>query len=130
MSPSSGPPANGSKPTSPTTARTVFTSAGRRFPSGTSQLVEPWRFFRSNLPAKAAAMRRNNVGLSLLTILLVTRAFAQAPQPGKAPTDYGPYEWVDSDRTEPPRTKFKAFASQTIKQDVSYFVYLPPDYEQ
>jgi endo-1,4-beta-xylanase len=44
--------------------------------------------------------------------------------------NYGSMEWVDPDRSEPAGTKFKTFHSNTINADVSYLVYLPPDYEQ
>jgi enterochelin esterase-like enzyme/dienelactone hydrolase len=43
---------------------------------------------------------------------------------------YGVMNWVDPDRTEPPGTHYKTFASKTIKADVSYLVYLPPDYDK
>jgi len=39
-------------------------------------------------------------------------------------------EWVDPDRTAPAGTLYKTFHSRTIDGDVSYLVYLPPDYEQ
>src|SRR5207248_11763153 len=44
--------------------------------------------------------------------------------------DYGPMEWVDPDRTESDGMKYAKFFSKTINQDVSYLVYLPPDYAQ
>ena len=43
---------------------------------------------------------------------------------------YGPMDWVDPDRTEPEGTHYETFHSQTINTEVSYLVYLPPDYEQ
>jgi dienelactone hydrolase/enterochelin esterase-like enzyme len=43
---------------------------------------------------------------------------------------YGSLDWVDPDKTEPEGMKYKTFHSQTIHTDVSYMVYLPPDYEQ
>jgi endo-1,4-beta-xylanase len=43
---------------------------------------------------------------------------------------YGSMDWVDPDRGEPAGTKYKTFHSATIKGDVSYLVYLPPDYDQ
>jgi endo-1,4-beta-xylanase len=51
---------------------------------------------------------------------------------GQQPTryEYGPMTWVDPDRTEPEGTKYKTFPSKAIKADVSYLVYLPPDYDQ
>ena len=44
--------------------------------------------------------------------------------------DYGAMEWVDPDRSEPDGMKYQTFLSRTISQDVSYLVYLPPDYDK
>lgn len=55
------------------------------------------------------------------------QASGQTPPPR---LDYGSYDWVDPDRTEPEGTKYKTFRSKTINGEVSYLVYLPPDYEQ
>lgn len=38
--------------------------------------------------------------------------------------------WVEPDKTEPPGTKYKTFTSKTIKGEVSYLIYLPPDYDK
>ncbi|MCX7014111.1 MAG: alpha/beta hydrolase-fold protein [Candidatus Sumerlaeota bacterium] len=38
--------------------------------------------------------------------------------------------WVEPDKTEPPGTAYKTFHSKTIDGDVSYLIYLPPDYEK
>lgn len=38
--------------------------------------------------------------------------------------------WLDPDTTAPAPTLYKTFRSQTIRQDVSYLIYLPPDYQQ
>jgi endo-1,4-beta-xylanase len=55
-----------------------------------------------------------------------------SPKSPKKPAldQYGPLNWVDPDRTEPPGTRYQTFASKTIKGDVSYLVYLPPDYDK
>jgi endo-1,4-beta-xylanase len=37
--------------------------------------------------------------------------------------------WLDPDRTEPPGTHYRTFASRLAGGEVSYLVYLPPDYE-
>jgi endo-1,4-beta-xylanase len=63
-------------------------------------------------------------------LLITARAFAQAPQPAGVPPNYGPYDWVDPDHTEPPGTHFKTFHSPTVQGDVCYLVYLPPNYDQ
>jgi endo-1,4-beta-xylanase len=39
-------------------------------------------------------------------------------------------EWVDPDRTEPEGSRYKTFRSKTINGEVSYLVYLPPDYDR
>ncbi|MFB3828211.1 MAG: alpha/beta hydrolase-fold protein [Bryobacteraceae bacterium] len=44
--------------------------------------------------------------------------------------EYGSMDWVDPDRTTPEGAVYKTFRSPTIQADVSYLVYLPPDYEQ
>lgn len=37
--------------------------------------------------------------------------------------------WLDPDRSEPAGTRYRTFASKLAKSEVSYLVYLPPDYE-
>ena len=40
-------------------------------------------------------------------------------------------EWLDPNRSEPKGTKYKTFSSKVLGgRDVSYLIYLPPDYEQ
>src|SRR5437660_324609 len=46
------------------------------------------------------------------------------------PQNYGSYDWVDPDKTPAPDTAYKTFHSATINGDVSYLIYLPPDYER
>ncbi len=36
--------------------------------------------------------------------------------------------WLDPDKSEPAGTKYRTFSSKTIQGDVSYLIYLPPDY--
>jgi dipeptidyl aminopeptidase/acylaminoacyl peptidase len=43
---------------------------------------------------------------------------------------YGALNWVDPDRMAPPGTTYKTFRSKTIDADVSYLVYLPPEYDK
>jgi dipeptidyl aminopeptidase/acylaminoacyl peptidase len=43
---------------------------------------------------------------------------------------YGSLDWVDTDKSEPEGMHYKTFHSKIINADVSYMVYLPPDYEQ
>jgi enterochelin esterase-like enzyme len=57
---------------------------------------------------------------------------AQTP-PAKRKYSYGTEDalkWVDPDHSDLGDLKFKTFHSETIKADVSYMIYLPPDYEQ
>ncbi len=66
-----------------------------------------------------------------LSIALVTSvAHAQPSAPKGVPPNYGAYEWVDPDHTAPDGMLYKTFHSGTINGDVSYLVYLPPDYER
>jgi endo-1,4-beta-xylanase len=63
-------------------------------------------------------------------VLLAAAAAAQAPAPKKPTLDqYGPLNWVDPNRTEPEGTHYKTFRSRAINADVSYLIYLPPDYD-
>jgi enterochelin esterase-like enzyme len=39
-------------------------------------------------------------------------------------------EWVDPNRTAPNGTTYKTFASKVLGEEVSYLVYLPPEYNQ
>jgi endo-1,4-beta-xylanase len=39
-------------------------------------------------------------------------------------------EWIDSDHNAPNGTLYKTFASKTLGHDVSYLIYLPPDYDK
>jgi dipeptidyl aminopeptidase/acylaminoacyl peptidase len=56
---------------------------------------------------------------------------SRASNPKKPTLDqYGSLNWVDPDRTEPPDTHYKIFHSKTIDADVSYLIYLPPDYDK
>jgi endo-1,4-beta-xylanase len=57
-------------------------------------------------------------------------AAGAASQGRKTQYQYGSMDWVDPDRTEPESTSYKTFRSETINGEVSYLVYLPPDYEQ
>jgi endo-1,4-beta-xylanase len=75
-------------------------------------------------------MNRSRFG-GLILLLLVASAAAQEPKKAQpAKYDYGTMDWADPDRTEPPGTKYKTFPSKTINAEVSYLVYLPPDYEE
>lgn len=58
--------------------------------------------------------------------LWASAALAQAAEPGK---DAGRRtSWVWPNPKEPAGCKFKTFHSETIKQDVSYLIWLPPGY--
>jgi enterochelin esterase-like enzyme len=49
----------------------------------------------------------------------------EAKKPGKKPQT----EWLDPDRSEPAGTHYRTFKSQLAGSEVSYLLYLPPDYE-
>ena len=56
--------------------------------------------------------------LSIPLALIAAAAFAQQPA-----------KWLDPDRAEPAGTHYRTFHSQLVASDVSYLIYLPPDYE-
>ena len=67
----------------------------------------------------------------LLALFLPVILAGQPPdQKQRTQYQYGSMDWVDPDRTEPEGTKYKTFRSATINTEVSYLVYLPPDYEE
>jgi endo-1,4-beta-xylanase len=67
---------------------------------------------------------------SRLVVALLAAAAGAVPEAAVAQkyTD-GSMDWVDPDRTTAPGTQYRTFTSATIKGDVSYVIYLPPDYE-
>jgi endo-1,4-beta-xylanase len=68
--------------------------------------------------------------MSLLAAIVTMAAAGQAPAAKKPSLDqYGPLNWVDPNHSEPEATHYKTFHSNTINADVSYLIYLPPDYE-
>jgi enterochelin esterase-like enzyme len=69
---------------------------------------------------------------TILVLCGLDRAAAQTP-PANRKYSYGDpdaLKWVDPDHSDLGNLKFKTFPSDTIKADVSYMIYLPPDYEQ
>ena len=73
--------------------------------------------------------------LVILTLALWANGLldAQDKQPAKGPAAKKPLrkaEWLDSSRAEPNGTKYRTFPSKLAGSDVSYLVYLPPDYEK
>jgi endo-1,4-beta-xylanase len=76
-----------------------------------------------------------------LAVAFFKRQFAQktgapaaesAAAGARKPLDYnyGSMEWLDPDRSEPAGTKYQTLRSRTIDRDVSYLVYLPPEYDR
>jgi endo-1,4-beta-xylanase len=55
-----------------------------------------------------------------LAALLAAAVFGQAAAPDPA--------WVDPDKTEPAGTHYRTFTSKLAGGEVSYLIYLPPDY--
>jgi endo-1,4-beta-xylanase len=47
----------------------------------------------------------------------------------QAPVQIRPAYWLDPDRSEPAGTHYKTFQSKLANSEVSYLIYLPPDYE-
>src|SRR5579872_2237934 len=70
--------------------------------------------------------------LVFIQAILALCASAQTPA-GNRKYSYGTpdaLKWVDPDHSDLGDLKFKTFHSATIQADVSYMIYLPPDYEQ
>src|SRR5579872_981376 len=70
--------------------------------------------------------------LICIQAILALWAMAQTP-PANRKYGYGTpdaLKWVDPDHADLGDLKFKTFHSDTINDDVSYMIYLPPDYEQ
>ncbi|MCX7007581.1 MAG: alpha/beta hydrolase-fold protein [Kiritimatiellaeota bacterium] len=69
------------------------------------------------------------LGLSLMvTAALGAEPAPATPQPGvRRPTPKT--EWLDPDKSEPAGTHYRTFKSTLVGGEVSYLVYLPPDYE-
>ena len=75
----------------------------------------------------ANLMQMARVFIGLLALALCASA--------QTPRKYGygnpvALQWVDPDHSDLGDLKFKTFHSATINADVSYMIYLPPDYEQ
>jgi endo-1,4-beta-xylanase len=74
-----------------------------------------------------------------LALAFFQKQFAEPPRisatasagaaPNAAGYQYGTMNWVDPDKSEPAGTEYRTFHSKTIDGDVSYLIYLPPDYE-
>lgn len=73
-------------------------------------------------------MKRSLTALIVIG-LFIAQAAAQPTSQQPPKYDYGSMDWVDPDRSEPNGTQYKTFTSKTINRDVSYLIYLPPDYE-
>ena len=65
-------------------------------------------------------MTANNLFLSALALLAATSLCASAAAK--------PKQWLDPDRRDSDGTKYQTFKSELAKSEVSYMVYLPPDY--
>ena len=71
----------------------------------------------------------------LSLFVTVAAAMAQPSPAGAPPVPQGVKpprpapSWVDPDRTEPPLTRYRTFQSTAAGSEVSYLIYLPPDYD-
>lgn len=72
--------------------------------------------------------------LSAITLLAETLHTAEAQSPvnraQQQPLQLATPEWVDTNTEAPNGSKYVKFASKTLGDDVSYLIYLPPDYEK
>jgi len=62
-------------------------------------------------------------GAAALAALGLVPLWAQRQRPPAPPAS-----WAEADRAAPAGTQYKTFASRTLGQEVSYLLYLPPDY--
>jgi enterochelin esterase-like enzyme/dienelactone hydrolase len=65
--------------------------------------------------------------IGLFVLMLVPAARGQQ---GMQRYSYGPMNWVDPNHSTPMGTKYETFHSKTINADVSYLIWLPPDYDK
>jgi len=65
----------------------------------------------------------------LLVLLLPVVAIAQMSPPPRAATDAGFGPWLDPNHTAPAGMQYRTFVSKLAGTEVSYVVYLPPDYD-
>jgi len=87
-------------------------------------------FGRPDIPESKEAAR--------LAVEFFQKCFAQtaAPNAAQAPAEKTKYlygggvmDWVDADHSDAGDLKFKTFHSATLNADVSYMIWLPPDYD-
>ena len=79
------------------------------------------------LPLKGIA----GLGAALLGAGIAFGAAAEpdAAQPKEPPKAHPAGEWLDPNRSEPEGTHYRTFPSKLAGGEVSYLIYLPPDYE-
>ena len=99
-------------------------------PNGTKPRAGPWRSSNNNSKNSQPPASRSNKNRPKKTSAKPPPASRASG--GRQPTldQYGTLNWVDPDHSEPEGLHYKTFHSDTINADVSYMVYLPPDYEQ
>ncbi len=82
---------------------------------------------------RPANVHYTNAGYEVLARQVAASILKQLESPRPRKYGYGSpdvLKWVDPDHSDAGNLKFKTFYSNTVKQDVSYMIYLPPDYEQ
>jgi enterochelin esterase-like enzyme len=65
--------------------------------------------------------------IAILAAVLLMMPVLVAAEKKAAPS--GPPVWLDPDRSEPAGAHYRTFKSQLVDSEVSYLIYLPPDYE-
>ena len=68
------------------------------------------------------SLRLFGIALLALGLLLAAAASGQAQRK--------PDLWLDPDKSEPAGTHYRTFKSKLVGGEVSYLVYLPPDYDK
>jgi S-formylglutathione hydrolase FrmB len=74
----------------------------------------------------------SRVAIASLGLFLALEAAGQTVTPPARIPDWihRPMAWIEPDQNVPAGAQYKTFHSKTINTDVSYVVYLPPDYQQ
>ncbi len=65
-----------------------------------------------------------------LVVLFLEALPSSAQEPPKKRAAQKPAAWVEPDKSEPAGMKYRTFQSKTTGGEVSYLIYLPPDYDR
>ena len=102
------------------------------------KLIETGRYRRAEddhwtPPTKGTRKRTATTREGTQVVRVNAEGESQEPKkdrPVDLPNKAEKMSWVEPDKTEPPGTTYKTFHSKTIDSEVSYLIYLPPDYDK